>query len=261
MRVAVEEAVPEDHRHPRLGDRGTRGRGAPRARAAACRRRRAACPRATRASARARACTASTPSARGRAGRRRSCGGTSARCAPRAGSRAPGGAGARTRRRAPRASMKSSARTRSFTSFAAWYSSVEVGLDLARRAGALHLHGDLLPVRQRRAVHLADRRGGDRLLVEVEEQPLDRVAEILLDHALGLVERERAHVVLERTQLGDDVGRDDVGPRREQLPELHERRPELVEAPRADAGRGSSRRPPPTRPRAAPRPSDPAAGR
>ena len=78
-------------------------------------------------------------------------------------------------------------------------------------------------------MHLADRRGGDRRRLELEEQPLERVAELLLDHALGLLERERAHVVLQPAQLDDDVGRHDVGPRREELPELHERRPELVE--------------------------------
>ena len=105
----------------------------------------------------------------------------------------------------------------------------EVGLDLPRRAGTLHLDGDALPVRERRAVHLADRRRRDRHRIELEEQPLDRVAELLLDHALGLLERERPHVVLEAAQLGDDVRRHDVGARREQLPELHERRPELVE--------------------------------
>ena len=95
--------------------------------------------------------------------------------------------------------------------------------------GALHLHGDLLPVRKRRAVHLADRGRGDRGRIEVQEEPLERVAQIVLDHPLGLLERERAHVVLERSQLDDDVRRDDVGPRREQLPELDEGRAELVE--------------------------------
>ena len=78
-------------------------------------------------------------------------------------------------------------------------------------------------------MHLADRRGRERLLVELGEQPLDRLAELRADRALDVRERERAHVVLEPAQLGDDVGRNDVGPRREQLPELHERRPELVE--------------------------------
>ncbi len=105
----------------------------------------------------------------------------------------------------------------------------QVGLDLARRARPLHLHGDLPPVRKRRTVHLADRRRCDRLPLEVEEEPVESVTEILLDHALGLLERERAHVVLKAAQLGDDVGRHDVRSRREQLAELDESRPELVE--------------------------------
>ena len=78
-------------------------------------------------------------------------------------------------------------------------------------------------------MHLADRRGGDRLALELEEQPVERVAEVLLDHLLGLLERERPHVVLQPAQLGDDVRRHHVGAGREQLAELHERRPELVE--------------------------------
>ena len=105
----------------------------------------------------------------------------------------------------------------------------EVGLDLLRRARPLHLDRDPASVRQGRAVHLADRRGRDRRRLEVEEQPLERVPELLLDHALGLLERERPHVVLQPAQLDDDVGRHHVGPRREELSELHERRPELVE--------------------------------
>ena len=40
---------------------------------------------------------------------------------------------------------------------------------------------------------------------------------------------EPRDLVLERLQLEDDVRADDVGARREELPELHERRPELIE--------------------------------
>ena len=136
----------------------------------------------------------------------------------------------------------------------------EVGLDLPRRTRALDLDRDELPVRERRAVHLADRRRRDRRRIEVEEEALDRVAEIFLDHALGLLERERPHVVLEAAQLGDDVRRHDVGTRREQLPELHERRAELVEelTQMLAARRRCLRRRPR---RAAPRRSGPAAGR
>ena len=78
-------------------------------------------------------------------------------------------------------------------------------------------------------MHLADRGGRDRRRLEVEEEPLERVSQLLLDHPLGLLERERPHVVLEAAQRDDDVGRHDVGPGREKLPELDERRAELVE--------------------------------
>ena len=66
----------------------------------------------------------------------------------------------------------------------------QIGLDLSHGIGTLHLHGNLAPIRERRAMHLADRRGRDRHRVEVEEQPLERVPELLLDDAqIG-----RAHV-------------------------------------------------------------------
>ena len=106
---------------------------------------------------------------------------------------------------------------------------LDVALDLARRVRPLHLDDDATAVRQRRAMHLADRRRGERLLLELEEEPLDRLAELLADRALDVGERERPHVVLQRAQLGDDVRRDDVRPRREELAELHERRAELVQ--------------------------------
>ena len=105
----------------------------------------------------------------------------------------------------------------------------EIRLDLARRTRALHLHRDAVAVRQHGAVHLSDRRRRDRRLLELEEEPLDLEPELGLDHGAGLCERERTNVVLELPQLCDDVGRNDVGARRQQLPELDERRPELVE--------------------------------
>ena len=105
----------------------------------------------------------------------------------------------------------------------------QVGLDLPRRVRALHLDDDAAAVRQDGAVHLADRRGGERLLVELEEEPLDRLAELLLHDALDVGVREGTDVVLEPAQLDDDVRRHGVGPRREQLAELDEGRAELVQ--------------------------------
>ncbi len=76
---------------------------------------------------------------------------------------------------------------------------------------------------------LADRSGGHRHRIELAEQPLDRLAEALLDYLRDLLVRKRRHVVLEAPELGDDVRRQDVRPHREQLAELDERRAELVE--------------------------------
>ncbi len=106
---------------------------------------------------------------------------------------------------------------------------LEVGLDLARSGRPLHLDHHALAVRKGRAVHLADRGRRERLLLEVEEELLDRETEVLLDDRPDLCERERMDVVLQRLQLEDDVGRHHVRPRREKLPELDEGRPELVE--------------------------------
>ena len=52
----------------------------------------------------------------------------------------------------------------------------EVVLDLTRRVRALHLDDDLVAVRKDRPVHLADRRGRDRRLVELDERLLERQA-------------------------------------------------------------------------------------
>ena len=119
----------------------------------------------------------------------------------------------------------------------------EVVLDLARRVRALHLDDDGVAVRQHRAVDLPDRRRGNRRLAELEERLLDRQAELVLDHLAHLRERKRRHVVLEAAELGDDVRRHDVGPRREQLAELDERRAELVEHLAQVPARAPSRRP------------------
>jgi hypothetical protein len=105
----------------------------------------------------------------------------------------------------------------------------EVCLDLPRRSRTLHLDRDRPAVREGCAMHLADGRRRDRPLVELQEQALEREAELFLDHLLDVGEREGADVVLQAAELGDDVRRQDVRPRRQELAELHERRAELVE--------------------------------
>ena len=78
-------------------------------------------------------------------------------------------------------------------------------------------------------VHLADRRRRDRHRVEGDEQAVDGRLELGLDTRSISAYGHRRDRVLEQAQLGEDLGRDDVGAGREQLPELDERRPELVE--------------------------------
>jgi hypothetical protein len=87
---------------------------------------------------------------------------------------------------------------------------LEVGFDLARCLGPLHLDGNPPSVRQRGSVHLADGGGCHRRLLEIEEELLDREAEVLPDDELGLHERKRCDVVLEGFELEDDVRRDNV---------------------------------------------------
>ena len=131
--------------------------------------------------------------------------------------------------------MKSNARTRSRTKRAAERISGRSDSICRGAVGRCTLTTTSSPVGQRRPVHLADRGRGDRALVEAEERLLDREPELGADHGLDLVERNGRDVVLELAQLGDDVRRDDVGARREQLAELDERRARARPASRAAA--------------------------
>src|ERR687891_30592 len=81
----------------------------------------------------------------------------------------------------------------------------------------------ILAVREHSAVHLPDRGGRDRKLVELDERLLDGQPELALDHRADVLEREGLDVVLQPPQLDDDVGWHDVGPRRQELAELDER--------------------------------------
>ncbi len=106
---------------------------------------------------------------------------------------------------------------------------VQVALDLAVGPRTLNLDDDVAAVRKRRPVDLADRRRRRRDRIELLEEALDRLAELGADHVLHLLVRERRDVVLEPAELGDDVRRENVRPHREQLAELDEGRAELVE--------------------------------
>jgi hypothetical protein len=78
-------------------------------------------------------------------------------------------------------------------------------------------------------VHLAEAGGADRLLVEGGEQLADPRAEFFLDRLLDVVEPDRSDIVLQAIELADERLRKEIGARREDLPELDVRRPELDE--------------------------------
>ena len=105
----------------------------------------------------------------------------------------------------------------------------EVLLDQATGLGTLHLDHGLLAVREDRAVDLGDRARGERLGLDVLEDVFPRHAELLLHHEDDLLLRQRRHVVLELRQLLDEFRRQEVGPRRQDLSELAEGGPELLE--------------------------------
>ena len=97
---------------------------------------------------------------------------------------------------------------------------------------------------------LSDRGRRERRLLELNEEPLDRLVELLLDRSLDVRERKWTDVVLQAAQLGDDVRRDNIRARGEELPELDEGRPQLVEhvaevpPPRRPVDRGVGPAPP-----------------
>ena len=106
---------------------------------------------------------------------------------------------------------------------------LDVALDLARRVRPLHLHGDLRPFGSTaRCTWPIDAAAIGCSSNSTKRRPIG-CCRSSSDDPLDVGERERRDVVLEAAELGDDVRRDDVRARREELPELDERRPELVE--------------------------------
>ena len=99
----------------------------------------------------------------------------------------------------------------------------EIVLDRLPHAGVLHLHGHVLAVQQRRAVHLPDGGCGERHALERPEDLLRRPPEVALEHVLDQVVRHRRRVSLQRCQLGSHVFRQHAAHKRQDLPELHDR--------------------------------------
>ena len=82
------------------------------------------------------------------------------------------------------------------------------------------------PSMQPRAVHLADRGGGDRLLVELVEHVAQALLELLLDHLAHVLEGDRGRRVAQRGQLALELlavllGHEPDVEERHHLPDLH----------------------------------------
>ena len=105
----------------------------------------------------------------------------------------------------------------------------EVSVDVRRGVGALHLHDHTVAALERRPVNLADRAGRERGRVDLLEDVLPGDAELVLHHGHDLCLRQRSDLLLERRELLDDLGREEVGAGGEDLAELGEGRPELFE--------------------------------
>ena len=110
----------------------------------------------------------------------------------------------------------------------------QIGLDRLRDPRVLDLDDHLVAVERRRAVHLADRRGRERVLVELGEDAGERPAELVAQQPLELCERDRRDVIAELGELclqrvalvlGEAVELD----HREHLPDLHRRSAHLAE--------------------------------
>jgi hypothetical protein len=96
---------------------------------------------------------------------------------------------------------------------------LEVDLEQLTQARPLHLDHHPLPV-PARAVHLAQRGGCDGLHLKVGEVVCQRAAQLLLHNLHSLGGAERGHPVLQLLQLPHQLGREDVHPRGELLPNL-----------------------------------------
>ena len=109
---------------------------------------------------------------------------------------------------------------------------VEVAVERRLDAGPQHLDGDLPALRVHGEVHLRDRGGGNRLFVEAAEQLFQRPVELVLDGRSDLVEREGRQAVHELRQVGCDLLAEQVGPARQRLTQLDERRAGVLERAR-----------------------------
>ena len=106
---------------------------------------------------------------------------------------------------------------------------IGIGSDLLLDRGALHLHDHGFAVGQPRAMDLRDGSRRHRLGIDVGEQLARGPSQALLDQPQHRFHRHRRRAILQVRQLGDEVRRQDVRARRQDLPQLDERGTELGE--------------------------------
>ena len=100
---------------------------------------------------------------------------------------------------------------------------VEIGFDRRLHVGILQLAGKLRAVERARLVHLAERGGGRRMMLEALEFLLPAGAELGLHAALDEGPAHRRRLALQLDQLVGVFRRQRVGNGGEQLRHLHDR--------------------------------------
>lgn len=105
----------------------------------------------------------------------------------------------------------------------------QVLLDLFNDTGPAHLNDNFSAVRHGGPVSLADRRRRERRPVEGGEQSRQWLPELRRNHRLDLVGGHRWGLVLQLRQLRLVVRGEEIGPCRDDLPELDEGRAQLRE--------------------------------
>src|SRR5690606_4653576 len=106
---------------------------------------------------------------------------------------------------------------------------LDVALDQPAHVRAQDLDDDLAAVDERRRVHLRDRRGRERLALELCEDLRHRAMERALEHCERDVRREWRHLVLQLRELVRERRRQKIPAGRDRLAELHVDRAELLE--------------------------------
>jgi hypothetical protein len=105
----------------------------------------------------------------------------------------------------------------------------QVGLDHRADAGPAHLDDDLVAFVQPGPVHLRQRGGGQRRLVESREHLLGWASQVLGQLLADVGERDGAGVVLQPAEFGDPFRLEQVDPGGEHLSQLDECRAQLLQ--------------------------------